>query len=357
MLNEHYLFFFFSHNLRLTLLFERSSDFNYKYHCIQLVGRGESSDENSNQTSHHIFISFAKLAAVRCGILISRDSEVGSCFYLKGLRAWKINFVKHRTRARGYVGVSSLRDCCQPESWGYSPKLYSRTILVWSLIFRSTAHLEWIFVYGMRKGMYNNYWLSDKAGEDNQDRLILQQTLLDPSGTLMTLILQNYWGSTAPYPPSFWLPVSTLFPVLQASFLYKQTHLVRERDCLLGKRLSFRREREGKERPSFRRMVAASLWNAGVQVKNRSGMSRHPSFLICLYKPGGEGGWEVDWGSRDCLGTSVRTWQLDKFHRPTSHLIGMGTQGEKGNTKRKLRSKRAWGPLDDFTWGFTCSRA
>ena len=88
-------FFFFSHNLRLTLLFERSSDFNYKYHCIQLVGRGESSDENSNQTSHHILISFAKLAAVRCGILISRDSEVGSCFYLKGLRAWKINFVKH----------------------------------------------------------------------------------------------------------------------------------------------------------------------------------------------------------------------------------------------------------------------
>ena len=64
-------------------------------HCIQLVGRGESSDENSNQTSHHILISVPKLAAVRCGILISRDSEVGSCFYLKGLHAWKINFVKH----------------------------------------------------------------------------------------------------------------------------------------------------------------------------------------------------------------------------------------------------------------------
>ena len=62
----------------------------------------------------------------------------------------------------------------------------------------------------------------------------------------MTLTLQNYWGSAAPYPPSVWLPVSTLFPVLQASFLYKQTPLVREGDCLLGKRPSFRREREEK---------------------------------------------------------------------------------------------------------------
>ena len=62
-------------------------------------------------------------------------------------------------------------------------------------------------------------------------------------------------------------------------------------------------------------MVVASLWNAGVQVENRSGMSRHPSFLICLYKPGGEGGWDVDWGSRDCLRTSVLLLLLSRISR------------------------------------------
>ena len=104
----------------------------------------------------------------------------------------------------------------------------------------------------------------------------------------MTSILQNYWGSTTLYLPFSLQPVSTLFPTLQASFLYKQTHLVRERHCLsvFWKPAFFLKDGLGK---------SLKGWSAGGESQWEEPGAPQPIFLIFrVYQLGREGYWDDD---------------------------------------------------------------
>lgn len=157
---------FFSHNLRLTLLFEKSPDFNYKYHCSQLVGWGESLDENSNQTSHHILISFAKPATCQMWNFKFPRLKSGELFLPQWI-VWVENKLcktpgpaERWHTARGCVDVSCSRDCCQPPS---HEDILLNYILEPFLFYVSYLGLQatwnWFLFYAMRKGIYNNYLL------------------------------------------------------------------------------------------------------------------------------------------------------------------------------------------------------
>lgn len=166
MLYEHKIFFFsFLIWDYRTLLFEKSPDFNYQYHCSQLCGLGWELrwELQSDLAPAHQPCKAGTASQMWNFNFPSLRS--GKLFLPRGI-VWVENKlcktpgpVQRGHRARGCVCVLSERLLPATESWGYSLEFYSGIVIALSLMFRSRAHLELIFVYGMRKGIYNNYWL------------------------------------------------------------------------------------------------------------------------------------------------------------------------------------------------------
>lgn len=167
---------------------------------------------------------------------------------------------------------------------------------------------------------------------------------------LVTLTLQNYWGSTALCLPSCLLPVSILFPLLRASFLYKQMHPVREGDCLSVSRKPAAFMRDG---------LGESLkgWSVGGKLQWEETQHTRPLFLILRFcRLSREGEPDDDRGSRNSLGLLWRSG-----NHGTSPLINNPSQQaqhtrEKEQHKEKLRSKLRWCPLNNLTPAFNLLR-